>query len=315
MDKRIKPNTFIVGAPKCGTTSLYTWLKQHPNVFMPENIKEPAFFCTDFHKQANINNSFDYFAAPTEKEYKKLFSEAEGHDVIGEASAMYLNSRAAPKNIAEFNPQAKIIIMLRDPVEQMYSSYYHSVKTGMETATSFKQALQLEPQRKQGEKLPNNRFPNTYQYTDRATFSKQIPHYQKHFPKEQIKVILLGDIKEDAEKVYTKTLRFLGLDIPESKPSLSNANPSKVPRSMLINNLIKNPGLGIKKSLKKLLPESVRRSIIHILNSFLIKGGDRPKLDPELRNELMKKHKENVKKTSELIDRDLVTKWGYGKMN
>jgi hypothetical protein len=315
MDKSIKPNTFIVGAPKCGTTSLYTWLKQHPNVFMPENIKEPAFFCTDFHKQANINNSFDYFAAPTEKEYKELFSEAEGHDVIGEASAMYLNSETAPKNIAEFNPEAQIIIMLRDPVEQMYSSYYHSVKTGMETATSFKQALQLEPQRKQGKKLPNNRFPNTYQYTDRATFSKQIPHYQKHFPKGQIKVILLDDIKEDAEKVYTETLEFLGLDIPDEKPDLSNTNPGKVPRSMLINNAVKNPGFGIKKFVKRLLPERTRRSIKRFLNLFLVKDGNRPKLDPRLRQKLMDQHKENVKKTSELIDRDLVTKWEYDQIN
>jgi len=314
IDDEIKSNTFIVGAPKCGTTSLYTWLKQHPDVFMPEYIKEPGYFCTDFHEESKQNNSFDYFAAPTEEKYKELFQDAAGHDIIGEASAMYLHSEVTAENIAEFNPQAKIIIMLRVPVQQMHSFYYQSVKTGMETATSFRQALKLQDKRAEGQNLPKNRYPSSYQYFDIANYHKQIERFYDSFPESQIKVVLLDDMKKDAEKVYTETLRFLGLDIPSNKPSLSNANPGKVPRSMLINNLIKNPGFGTKKFVKKLLPEKAKRNVKGFLNTFLVKDGGRPKLDQKLRQRLKRQHKENVEITSELIDRDLVTKWGYNQI-
>src|SRR5687767_1010670 len=103
-----KPNFFIVGAPKCGTTSLYEYIRVHPEVFMPDR-KEPAFFCSDFYKPRRMK----------EEEYLSLFREAGSAKWIGEASTWYLYSDKAREGIKAFCPDARIIIMLRNPVDMM----------------------------------------------------------------------------------------------------------------------------------------------------------------------------------------------------
>ena len=108
-----KPGFFIVGAPKCGTTSFYHYLRQHPQIFMPDN-KEPHYFGSDLKKRS------DEFIK-TEEEYLSLFKDADSSQMAGEASTFYLYSKAAQKEIKGFNPHAKIIIMLRNPIDFLHS--------------------------------------------------------------------------------------------------------------------------------------------------------------------------------------------------
>ena len=106
------PNLFILGAPKCGTTSLYTYLREHPNIFF-SHIKGPHYFATDFE---------NYRSVKTKVDYANLFSEANAqHSIIGEASVLYLYSENAIKGIYNDNPNAKLIIMLRNPIEVVQS--------------------------------------------------------------------------------------------------------------------------------------------------------------------------------------------------
>ncbi|MFQ5518600.1 MAG: sulfotransferase, partial [Mariprofundus sp.] len=139
----LKPDFFIVGAPKCGTTAMYTYLQAHPDIFMSE-VKEPYYFCSDlgFHRFRN------------EQEYLKLFSVASPQQRIGEASTWYLYSSQAAAAIHAFNTDARIIVMLRNPVDMMYSLYSHFLYIGSEETDSFEAALAAEEERKHGNCIP-----------------------------------------------------------------------------------------------------------------------------------------------------------------
>ena len=138
------PNFFIVGGARCGTTSLWQHLSMQPEVFMPEDemVKEPAFF-----SYVGQRRTFD--------QYIDIFKEAgENHKWIGEASTVYLTDPESARSIYDFNKNARIIIMLRNPVHRAYSLYNWMVQDGYEYAGSFKKALSLEENRK-NVKIPN----------------------------------------------------------------------------------------------------------------------------------------------------------------
>src|SRR5882672_7839349 len=126
-----KPNLFIVGAPRCGTTSMYDYLKQHPDVFMPE-VKEPHFLGTDLTSSRFIRD---------EGKYQALFATAKNEKRIGEASVWQLYSKIAAYEIKEYSPTARVIIMLRNPVDMMYSLYGQHIFSGDEEISDFEEAL------------------------------------------------------------------------------------------------------------------------------------------------------------------------------
>ena len=134
-----KPNFFIVGGPKCGTTALYTYLKNHPEIFM-SRIKEPQFFAADiFCDQRTVQTLADYLSC---------FAAARNEKRIGEASTAYLGSRNAAQEIKAFNPNAQIIIALRNPVEVMYAEHSERVFCNVEHIRNFNAALDSGEQRR-----------------------------------------------------------------------------------------------------------------------------------------------------------------------
>lgn len=136
-----RPNFFIVGAPKCGTTSLYEYLRSHPQVFMPEK-KEPEHFSDDL----DWRNVMLRHRVADRDDYLSLFDPAPAHAAaVGEASTWYLFSEAAAGAIHDFNPEARIIIMLRDPVKMMYSLHGQFLKDCNEVIEDFAQAIAAEP--------------------------------------------------------------------------------------------------------------------------------------------------------------------------
>ncbi len=139
-----KPNLFIVGAPKSGTTSLFHALAQHGAVFACKK-KEPLFFGSDFSK----NRCY------TEEEYLDLFAAAKEETYLLEATTWYLFSERAAREIFEFNPESKIIIMLRNPVDLLYSLYYQRLFNGDEDLLTFEAALAAEPFRRMGYRIPS----------------------------------------------------------------------------------------------------------------------------------------------------------------
>ncbi|MEO8271611.1 MAG: sulfotransferase [Aureliella sp.] len=206
------PNFFIVGAPKCGTTTLYETLRQHPRVFMPFDkqnywiTKEPGYFCPELIARGNL-------AIDNLSSYLQLFADAQGEDRIGEASALYLFSKTAARSIAEFCPAAKIIVMIREPVAMMQAWHADNLRHGHDDVLSFQQAIELEPMRQQGQSIPaGSGYPLCLQYRAMASFSQQIERYLSVFGREQIKVILLEDMAAAPRATLNTVLEFLGLE-------------------------------------------------------------------------------------------------------
>ena len=186
-----KPNFFIVGAPKCGTTSLYEHLRQHPDVFMPYSEeqywkhKEPYFFCKEL-------IAWDGLRIQSEAEYLSLFEGAEGKKRVGEATSLYLFSKEAPQRIKTYSPEAKIIILLRDPVDMMISWHHDCVRWGHENVTGFEEAILIQKAREAGRQFPpGSGYPNCLLYTEMASFSKQINTYLEVFERDKVKIWLL----------------------------------------------------------------------------------------------------------------------------
>lgn len=214
------PNLFIVGAPKCGTTALHTYLAQHPEIFMGAD-KENNHFATD------LLHPGDPFLA--DERYFGMFADVRGEKVVGESSVYYLLSTAAAENIHRHNPAAKIIVMLRDPVEMLQSFHAQLVYNRDEDLTIFEEALEAEAGRKQGTvKIREGlRFNERLFYSEVVAYATQLRRYLAVFPREQVLVILYDDFKADTAGVYREVLRFLGVD-PDFRPEFPIVNPRKV---------------------------------------------------------------------------------------
>ena len=225
------PNLFIVGAPKSGTTFLYHYLKQHPDIYFP-NFKEPHFFGSDLiRRNGAYNLSLD--------EYQDLFKTDK--KIIGEASTFYIFSKDAPEEIYNFNPKAKIIIMLRDLVDLVHSLHSQFVFSGDEVIEDFTQALELEDSRLSGNKIPNQTtVVNKLFYTSNIlSLPRSIQSFIRYFGRENIKFIDLDDIKKNPKKVYFETLEFLNIDSNFNIPDFKVINKNKTYKSKTIRDFIK----------------------------------------------------------------------------
>ena len=227
-----KPDFFIVGAPKCGTTSLYYYLRQHPEIFLPD-YKEPHYFGKDLKKRSNefIDN---------DDEYLSLFKDAKSNQKIGEASTFYLYSKSAPREIKDYNPGAKIIIMLRNPIDFLHSLHSQFLCSGNEDESDFKEALNLEEDRIQGKKLPKNidMLDKIYYRKHAFRIPGQIQSYLRIFGDENVAVIILDDLHKNPGQCFIKILKLLHVDT-NFTPDFSIQNPNKAVHSFWIRNFIK----------------------------------------------------------------------------
>jgi GrpB-like predicted nucleotidyltransferase (UPF0157 family) len=199
-----KPNFFIVGAPRCGTTSMYTYLKQHPEIYVSID-KEPHFFGSDLSPMPGTIRE--------EALYLELFAGAGDRPRVGEGSVWYLSSERAPREIRAFAPEARILVLLRDPVQMAHSLYSLYSRTGNEDLPTFEEALAAEPERRQGRRIPPRAyFPEGLLYTEAARYAGKVERYFEVFGRENVHCILFEDFTRDTAAVYRRTLEFLGVD-------------------------------------------------------------------------------------------------------
>ena len=292
----IKPNFFIVGAPKCGTTAMNDYLSQHPDIFMA--MKELHYFGCDLKTRLKLS----------EEEYLKYFSDAGKKKVIGEASVWYLFSKTAAKEIKNFSPQAKILIMLRNPVDVVYSLHSQHLYDGNEDIQDFETALSFDEDRKKGTHLPDSvDYFELPPYKDSVLFSNQVKRYLDVFGRENVHVLLHEDLKANAEKTFFKVLEFLGV----SKRILANygiVNPGKQIKSFYLHRIIKKPSSKMKAVARFLIPV---RTIRHFIMSFFfkwnIKQEKREDMNERLKARLKNFFEQDIRLLSKLIDRDLST--------
>jgi hypothetical protein len=313
-----KPNLFIVGAPKSGTTSLYNYLKGHSDAFMSEP-KEPYYFCDDFRVESDrFHGGKEFFHYRTQKEYLNLFKGSKEEKVAGEASTIYLYSKVAAKRIFEFNPEAKIIIMIREPVDFLNSLHAHFYYTSAENISGFKEALTIEDDRKKGKKIPKTvLFPSYMYYSDVVRFSDQIQRYLKLFPRDQIKLIVFDDFTNNTKIIFEEVLEFLDID-PSYKPEFKVYNPGKKPRLRLYTRFARMHLYRVKQLTTNTTPiiQKIHPNLRKIHEYLRGKNRyvKRQPLEVGLRKELMQNLKSEVEKLSKLFHRDLVKLWGYDKV-
>ena len=290
-----KPNLFIVGAPKCGTTFLYYYLKQHPEIFFPQ-FKEPHFFGSDLIRKNGAYNL-------NLNEYQNLFNSDK--KIIGEASTFYIFSKNSAKEIYNFNPKAKVIIMLRDLVDLVHSIHSQFVFSGDETIENFEEALNMENKRIKGEKIPTQTtVVNKLFYTSNIlALPKNINSFISYFGVENIKFILLDEIKNKPEELYLEVLKFLDVDLDVDLPDFKVININKTYKSKLIRNFIKQYALPLERIRKFFLKKPI--GIIKLAESFNKQDKERLKLSQDLINKLSKKFKKTSLNLENLINKKI----------
>jgi len=290
-----KPNFFIIGAPRCGTTSLASWSGEHPNVYMSP-VKEPHFFCSDF------NGAL----IPNEAEYYRLFKEAtDQHIAVGEASTAYLYSKVAVPRIEQELPGAKYIVLVRNPVEMAYSLHAHYIFWGAEHISDFEIAWRLSPERCAGRMV--SRWcsePLLMDYQSMCKLGEQLERLFNIVPRERVLILVLDDIKENPRREYLKVLDFLGVP-DDGRQEFPVKNPAKVRRWPWLYKGVRLLGRASRKTKQLLgIPTNRRTGILRVTNSINIKYRPRSPMPVQLRKELIEYFKPDVEKLGRLIDRD-----------
>jgi len=296
----MRPDFFIVGAQKCGTTSLYRYLGQHPEVFMSAK-PDPHFFGSDLTRAD--------FYVKSEAEYLALFEGSEGALRRGEVSTLYLYSEKAAGEIQSWNPDARIIVLLRNPVDLMYSLYAENVFRGREDAATFERALAAEVRRSTGLGGPASQHPEPLMYRRTARFSEQIERYLAHFEPEQVHFVLLEDLRADAASVFRDTCTFLGIDASYA-PDFERHNPNKTVRSSRIRRWLVRPPEVARRLARRVTTRRARREFFDFATRLNTRFSDRAPMEPGLRQALHEEFAGEIERTGALIGRDLRGIWG-----
>lgn len=310
-----RPSFFIAGNSKSGTSALYQFLKVHPEVFMC-SPKEPNYFARDFLRDPNPAGSFH---AHDLAWYQGLFQDARPGQLCGEASAVYLYSAVAAREIHAFNPDAKLIFILREPVSFLHSYHLQQLKnpvTEGEDEQDFEQALALEPLRRQGQRLPKGCLvPELNYYTERIRYAEHLQRYLDVFDRLNVLILIYDDFRRDNVGTYRQVLSFLGL-APGFTPDFRTVNEGSKLRSKRMQHLMQRLTFGqgwaapVKALAKRLIPGQLRKKLVRQAYDTLV-FEPKDEVDPALAARLKAQFRPEVEKISTLLGRDLVTLWGY----
>lgn len=284
-----KPNLFIIGAPKCGTTALRNYLATHPFVFM-SYPKEPHFFCKDL-KAGGL-------PLHSEEEYLNAFFEnvKKEHHVIGEASVWYLYSKVAVSTILDFSPKSKFIVMVRNPVDMAYSLYSQFIFSGQEDLRDFRRAWALQSERLAGRRIPKGFFLDKkfLQYGELCKLGKQLKRVYEVVPKDQVMVIVFDDFVKHTPRVYEDVLSFLGLP-HDGRSEFPKINASITVKPEVFANFLRS----------RIVVQSVITAKRLLRIKSLSVGRIQPPMPLDLRKELAEYFYGDVQELSSLVERDL----------
>lgn len=293
------PNTMIIGAAKSGTTSLYDYLRQHPDVFMSP-VKEPRFFAYAETPPAMVGpgdaaSNEAAGAVYTLEDYQDLFAGATTETVVGEASPVYLYDADAPRLIRQHCPDAHLIAILRNPIDRAYSHFLHLVRSGREPLRDFAAALDAEEHRvEQG-------WEWSWHYRRMGYYGTQLQRYLGTVDREQVHVYRFKHLKEDPVRFAQTVYRDLGID-PGFTPDTSlRRRTTGFPKLEWLQSFIHNPDHPIRKASRYLLPEPVRdRVLTSVKNANL----EKPPMSDAVRARLRDAYREDVQQLGTILDRD-----------
>jgi hypothetical protein len=311
------PDFFIVGHAKSGTTALYEMLRRHPQIYMPD-AKEPWFLATDMGARFQPRRAGN--PPHTLEQYLSLFAAATPAQRVGEASSSYLWSHTAARRIAELQPAARIIAILREPASFLHSLHLQLLQTHVEVKRDLRTALALEDARRHGRRIPRRSHrPQLLLYSEHVRYTEQLRRYHAEFAPEQVLVLIYDDFRADNEGTVRGVLRFL--DVDDSLPvEVTRANPSVLMRSQQLDDLVHSISVGrgplsamVKTAVKALTPRRLRQDALHLTLRRVVHRAPPPP-DEQLMLELRRRFKGEVAALSEYLDRDLVKLWGYDNL-
>lgn len=296
MNKSLK-YFFILGAAKCGTSSLYYYLNQHPDILM-STPKEPLFF------EKEYNNGLDYYK-------KKYFSLHTNERLLGEARHRNLFLPYIPPRIAKSFPDSKFIIILRNPVDRAFSHYIHRKNRGMDSL-SFEDAIKENLARvSEGITFSNNDQIESYinqlsddgaslqfrTYIDCGYYAQQINRYLKYFSLENFLIIFMEDLSANAKKTYHDILQFLDINLALNDINFKKQNVRATKLNIQISNALNRHPL-----LKSLIPQKLKQIIRDLINKNF---SNQYKINEETRSLLISHYLEHNNALEHLIGRDL----------
>jgi hypothetical protein len=297
-----KPGFFLAGAPKCGTTAFYLYLRAHPNIFLPKR-EDMHFFAKDF--------SVKWDQVGTFEEYLAYFRNVKReHKAVGERSVYYLFSKIALESVYAFNKDARIMIFLRSPIDHVCSFHSQMLFMLNENVADLEEAWHLQEVRLRGEHIPPTcADPQVLQYRGMASFGEQLQRALDIFPRDQVKVVLLEDFIEAPLLVYKELLRFL--DLPyDGRTEFPKKNVRKRLRSKFLARLVlRQPPFikAIMSGFKKLF--GLEQTGLGVaLMKMNTKHTEQLQLSPQFRRELVEAFRDDVMLLSNLLGRDL-THW------
>jgi len=288
MEKR--PNFFIVGVPKAGTTSLYCYLTTIKGIYLSP-IKEPNYFSV-----STIPNNYHRRPIRDKKEYFSLFEKVKDEKIIGEASPLYLSDPQAPKLIHDTVPDAKIIISLRDPVDRLFSNYLMLVRLGW-LKLSFLEELKIEFRQRMNDARPHL---TPHLRIEASLYSENVKRYLDIFGEKQVKIIIFEEWIHDPKTTIEEILRFLGLNPSVNYFKNEIHNPFVVVRGPVVQKIFTN--VVVVKIAKTLIPQSTRTIL---RDKVLFKKQPKPKMDQESKQMLVKYYHDDVEKLQTIIGRKL----------
>jgi Sulfotransferase family len=292
-------------------------LRRHPQIYLPER-KEPRFFASDLPSPFQPRASGD--PAETYEDYLALFAAAEPDQLVGEGSTAYIWSHTAAGLIAEAQPAARIIVILREPASFLHSLHLQLLQHRSEEEPSLRRAIALEEARRQGRSLTkvNERWPQVLMYTDRVRYVEQLRRYHAVFPREQVFVAIYDDFRADNEGTVHAVQRFLGVKETDAV-EVTQANPT-VRRRVRLDALVRDLTTGrgamartVRSAVKLATPRRARSEALSLFQRRLLFGAPRPP-DQDLMLELRARFKPEVQALSEYLERDLVSLWGYDRI-
>jgi hypothetical protein len=289
------PNFMIIGVAKAGTTSLYRYLEQHPQVYVCP-LKGTNFFGYEDARAWTWTDEGDppllrHFQARTFAEYEALFAGASTEIAIGEASPQYFRCPTAARRIRECLPEVKLIASLRNPADRAFSGFLMRTRRG-EVVKGLYEELTPEAS-----------------HVREGFYYKRLKRYLDIFPRNQIKILIFEEFRQDATKAMAELFDFLGVDTNHGLDTSTAYNPAAVPKNRLLNRLLYHPTM--IRLVKSGLPESLQGLAKQVRQQNLKKP---PKFPPDLRAKLLDLYREDILKLEGLLDRDLSI-WLNGKNN
>ncbi len=300
------PNFILIGAMKAGTTSLYHYLRQHPEIFMSPK-KEPQFFAYEgwhpdlFQPQTDVSDPevrgrLEPHMVSEWDDYRALFSGADGETAIGQASAHYLHLPRAIDRIRHYIPDVHLFAVLRHPADRAYSSFLHMRHTEAEPIEDFAAALAQEDERvRQDQSL-------IWAYRRLGFYAEPVRQYLEAFDPAHIRFYLYEDLTIHPRALLKDIFAYLGVD-SEFEPDISTRyNISSVAKNRTLLYLLRGIRLG-SPLYRPLVPPERRQHILHALQKHT--HGPPPEMPIELRAALTAGYRDDILKLQDLIDRDL----------